>query len=172
MNLAGTGTIVCGKRGAGKSTIVKKLIAGLPDDRLKIYDVNNEYYESGYILPEMKAFISDAIISRNTCFVFEEATIFFNTRGSNLALTNFLTRLRHTHNSAIFVFHSIRRIPFYVYELCNYVFLLPTKDGRNIVETKFKGELMLEAFDDLNAGKGEELKLFNGQKTKFQFFEP
>ena len=68
--------------------------------------------------------------------VFEEATIFFGSKGRNEKMIELLVRSRHSQNTIILVFHSLRALPDYIYELINFIVLFKTQDheqrvGRN-----------------------------------------
>lgn len=158
----GWACIVIGGTGSGKSTFIKKMIAD--DKSAIIYDINNEYYDDS-ILPDIKTFTTLACEQRNTTIVFEEATIFFNSITQNEKLKDLLVRKRHTGNRIYLVFHSIRSVPPYIFNLVNYVFLFRTADDESLVKSKYS--LLLNHLRKLRNGGGYEITLFNGQKTRF-----
>src|SRR5690606_21657191 len=95
-------------------------------------------------LPELDEFTNFVDNSRNGVFVFEEATIFFNTRGTDKTLNKILVRKRHTNNTIILVFHSLRAIPRYVYDLCNYMVVRKTNDSETQIMSKFSDEKLIK----------------------------
>jgi hypothetical protein len=148
--------ILAGAKGTGKTTKVKQLIneAGLP---AFIYDVNNEY--SSAALPDMQSFLDQAVKKKSCAIVFEEATIFFSSKGRSEELINILVRSRHNKTLCILVFHSLRSVPTYILELSNYLILKYTADNFTAVEAKYKDfpelinlfeEVQLEAESNLH----------------------
>jgi SpoVK/Ycf46/Vps4 family AAA+-type ATPase len=127
--------LLCGGKGTGKTTKVKELLkeANLP---AFIYDVNNEYSEAP--LPDIQSFLDQAVKKKNCAIVFEEATIFFSSKGRSEELLNILVRSRHNKTFCILVFHSLRSIPVYILELSNYLILKYTADNKTAVEAKYK----------------------------------
>lgn len=140
--IGGKAFIIVGATGSGKSTLIKSLIKPVPLSCLHIYDVNAEYFPRAE-LPRMEDFLKKAKTLKETVMIFEEATIFFSNRGSNKEMRELLVRKRHAQNCIILVFHSIRYIPFYIYDLCNLVFVFRTNDSDDLVISKH--EILLKA---------------------------
>lgn len=134
-----------GGTGAGKSTLIKRLVEPISRDRLHVYDINDEYKLGDYAdLPDMKVFLKEMNEVKKSVIIFEDATSFFNTRGHSEKLTQLLVRKRHRKNIIFLVFHSVRAVPFYVYNLANGLFLLKTNDTEEYVDKRIPG--LLEAF--------------------------
>lgn len=144
--------LIIGHTGQGKSTWMQKFIQG---KRKYIFDVNNEYKnlpEDNRILPEMrnrdmnmKKFLENCAVVRNTNICFEDATGFF--RGKQSAeLSRLMVSKRHTGNNFLFLFHSINRVPPELMEMSNYIILFKTNDNIDIVENKFKNPELSQAF--------------------------
>jgi DNA helicase HerA-like ATPase len=150
MITGGKALIIVGMTGSGKSTLVKKYIAPVARSRLWLHDVNGEYFPDEPEIP-IDDFITVAAKLRESVIVFEEATIFFSNRGSNKIMRDILVRKRHRHNCIILVFHSIRSIPVYIFDLCNYVTLFRTNDTEDLVRTK--NPLLLNAFEKVKNKK-------------------
>lgn len=162
--------LIIGHTGRGKTTIVKKIISQFPDFKKMIYDVNNEYSEFGTKAPPpIYEFTAAAAKAINSVIVFEEATIFFKHRTKGHDVQNILVRKRHTSNIVIFVFHSLRSVPLEILDLIDYVYLLPTNDNINIIESKFSGnESIIEAFRKVHEqSKGAKKGEFNYHAYKF-----
>lgn len=140
--------IIVGARGSGKSTIIKNLIKNVDKDRLFCYDVQTEYglgdFES---LPDIDDFLTLMLPAKNSVIIYEEATAFFSNRGSNKAMRKHLIDARHRNNQIFLVFHSIRSIPLYIYDLSDYVYVLQTRDKFSFVESKH--EVLLNAFKEV-----------------------
>lgn len=146
MITGGKAIIVVGATGSGKSTFVKRLIAPVDVDRLHVYDVNREYFPDEP-LPDIDDFLLSVSGVTESILIFEEATVFFSNRGSNKMMRKLLVGKRHSRNVVILLFHSVRAIPFYIFDLCNFVVLFHTNDEENIVREKF--ELLLPAFNEV-----------------------
>lgn len=147
--------LIIGHTGQGKSTLVKKMIAG---KRQYIFDVNNEYSlppDTGNILPQMRdttlnvnRFLSVSKKIRNTNIVFEDATGFFRGKQSKELMQQIVAK-RHTGNNFIILFHSINRVPPELMEMANFVFLFKTIDNIDIVDKKFKNPVLTKSFLEL-----------------------
>lgn len=152
--------ILAGMKKRGKSTRAKKyaLAARKP---LFVYDVNNEW-NVGYKPLKMEDFLSAATEKTNTCVVFEEATIFFGTRTSNIEMRELLVRNRHTNNTYILIFHSLSDCPSYIFRMADYLCLFKTNDSLTDIQRKFAGmENVIEAFH----------RVKENSNTDFHYFE-
>lgn len=143
MIVGGKAIIIVGATGSGKSTLTKRLIAPVDVNRLFVYDVNAEYFPDE-VLPDIDDFLLQVKGVRESVIVFEEATVFFSNRGSNKMMRKLLVGKRHSHNAIILLFHSIRAIPYYIFDLVNYIIVFHTNDEEKIVAEKF--ELLLPAY--------------------------
>ena len=136
--------LIVGAKGTGKTTAVKNAIqaAGLP---VFIYDINQEY--GSLPVPSMDEFTEQASRLKRCTIVFEEATIFFSTRGRSENLLKILVQSRHNKTITILVLHSLRAVPVYILELSNAMILKNTNDNPTAVEGKF-GDFpeIIEAF--------------------------
>jgi len=81
---------------------------------------------------------------KNNVLIYEEATIAFGTKGREKNTINVLTRRRHidstelgTGNTCILLFHSLLRVPDYIIELIDDIYLFRTNDNPDKVEKKF-----------------------------------
>lgn len=144
--MSGKAILIVGARGTGKTTTTKKLLAKVHEKSRIVLDINNEYkdmYPHPFIgfedfakkLPNVK----DAFI------VIEEATISLSNRGYNKDIADTLVRARHNNNTIVLVYHSLRSIPKYVFDLCNVVILHKTGDNKKTVED-FENDKLLEAY--------------------------
>lgn len=141
--------LIIGHTGRGKSTKVKEILSGLYCDKL-IYDVNNEH-NTGKPLPNINDFLTLAKKKVNTAIVFEEATIFFSNRGRSEEVIDLLVRKRHTNNIIILLFHSIRSVPNYIFELIDYIILFKTNDNEKLIHDKFKdNEEFIKLYNTVN----------------------
>ena len=86
----------------------------------------------------IKSFITSAKQKRETCIVFEEATIFFSHAGSTEEIKTILVQKRHTKNLIIFNFHSLRQVPLYILDFCDLLIIGKTIDNKKNIEDKFK----------------------------------
>ena len=133
--------IIVGATNTGKTSLVKRLLKKANKKAFFIYDVNNEYKEFfNYPLMNINTFIYKANFINRGIIIIEEATIFFSNRGSNNLLKELLVRKRHTKNHIILIFHSVRSIPRYVYELANYITIFKTNDSPEMSAKELKDE--------------------------------
>lgn len=124
---------VVGSTGVGKTTFVNSIIKDVHSSNIIKYDPFNEY-EKGYNI-EIDNFLQ--LDYKNKLIVVEEATSvlsFYN----RIDIIKMLTRRRHNNVSSIFVFHSIRTIPVYVFDFLDGIVFFRTNDRRDIVEKKYK----------------------------------
>lgn len=144
MSRSGKVIIVVGASGNGKSTWLKTTTREVDTSRFFCYDVNAEYFDDDDPLPEIDDFLAEMNTKTDCVMVFEEATVFFSNRGSNKTMRQLLVAKRHRRNLIFLVFHSIRSIPYYIYDLVNYVVVFNTNDTEQIV--KEKHELLFSAW--------------------------
>ena len=124
---------VVGSTGVGKTTFVKGIIKDVHSTNIIKYDPFNEY-KKGYNI-EIDNFLQ--LDYKNKLILVEEATSvlsFYN----RIDIIKMLTRRRHNNVSSIFVFHSIRTIPVYIFDFLDGIVFFRTNDRRDIVEKKYK----------------------------------
>lgn len=145
--MAGKATILAGGTGTGKTSFMKERLDNINPGSLFLYDVNQEYRDY-YKKPLIKfdQFAEQSSKIRNGVIVYEEATIFLSNRGSNDYIREVLVKKRHQNNTIFFIFHSMRAVPRWVYDLCNYVVLFKTNDSESVIENRFENELLTETF--------------------------
>jgi hypothetical protein len=134
--------IIVGATDTGKSYFVKSTLKKVPSyESLLIYDVNNEYSEfMEDPFEDFETFANNATKVERAIIVFEEATIFLNNRSCNRSLNEILVRKKHTKNFVFLVFHSVRSIPRYVYELSNYITIFKTNDSPDLSARELKDD--------------------------------
>ena len=151
-----------GRPRTGKTTVTKNLLEKICEqgrmNDIIIYDVNDEYrefYNRPFVTYDefIKKFerSKNKPIIKNKIIVFEEATIFFSNRSEEQILKELLVTKRHTKNTIILNFHSIRSIPRYVCDLTNYIILFKTNDTEDIVKQKIDNPKFLEVFKEVNS---------------------
>jgi hypothetical protein len=140
--------LIVGATGTGKTTEVKRLLSKVANkNAIFIYDVNNEYKDFyPYEFIDFSEFIEQMTRVKKGVMVFEESTIFLSNRNCNRLLVDILVRKRHTGNYIFLCFHSLRSLPKYVLDLCNYITLFHTNDSIGFVDSTFKNELVTNAF--------------------------
>lgn len=135
---------VVGSTGVGKTTFVKSIIKDIHSTNIIKYDPFNEY-EKGYNI-EIDNFLQ--LDYKNKLILVEEATSvlsFYN----RIDIIKMLTRRRHNNVSSIFVFHSIRTIPVYIFDFLDGIVFFRTNDRRDIVEKKYKDIINLKLLDKI-----------------------
>ncbi len=137
---------VVGSTGVGKTTFVKGIIKDVHSTNIIKYDPFNEY-EKGYNI-EIDNFLQ--LDYKNKLILVEEATSvlsFYN----RIDIIKMLTRRRHNNVSSIFVFHSIRTIPVYIFDFLDGIVFFRTNDRRDIVEKKYKDIIDKNLLDKITA---------------------
>ncbi len=125
---------IIGRKKAGKTTLAKSLVKAISAPKLLVYDKNAEW---GFPHRTMPDFLDIATKARGTVIVIEDAGIFFGTTSRHGQLLDILTAARHTRNTCILLFHSLRQLPLYVLEQLDGVFILHTSDVAERVESRF-----------------------------------
>lgn len=141
--------IIVGATDTGKTYFTKQLLNKVPNKKaLFIYDVENEYQSYfPYPLIDFETFIEKATYLKNSVQVYEEATIFFGNRSSNEFLKSIMVRKKHDKNHIILIFHSMRSVPRYIYELANYITIFKTNDSPDMTARELKDERLIEIMD-------------------------
>jgi hypothetical protein len=158
--------IIVGATDTGKSFFIKNTLRKVPSyDALLIYDINNEYQEfSEEPFEDFETFAISATRCEHAIIVFEEATIFLNNRGCSQAVNELLVRKKHTKNFVFLVFHSVRSIPRYVYELSNYITIFKTNDSPDLSARELKDDrikdIMIRVKNNQNKHYFETLKIY------------
>jgi len=148
--------IIVGSTGTGKTTFIKKLLSKIPSKQsIIIYDVNNEYKEfyPYKFNPDFEDFMERIIKLEKVVCVLEESTIFLNNRSCNNDLVNMLVRKRHTGNHYILVFHSLRAVPRYIYELSNYITIFKTNDSPDMTAKELKDSRLENVMNEVRNSK-------------------
>lgn len=145
--MSGKAGIIVGARGSGKTTTAKELVRMVHADARIIYDVNAEYKDL-YNKPLLSFvdFTKKLDTIKNGVILIEEATIFLDNRGNNFDIREALVKARHNNNTFLFVFHSLRAIPVYIFNLCDYIFLHKTNDSVEIL-SKFDNPKLVQYFE-------------------------
>lgn len=142
--------LIVGKRKTGKTTDLRKMIENVNPNALLLHDISNQFtdiYKKPFL--QINEFtkvcnkISEGVIA------FEEATVFIGHHKLE-DVAEFLVTSRHRKNTVIFVFHSLRSIPRYIYDLSNIVILHKTKDNLSFVQSRFEDDELSEIFVKVN----------------------
>ncbi len=137
--------LVVGGKGTGKTTYVKACLSQVHEKARMVYDVNNEYKDLyPYDILPINTFKEKVSNVSNAMVVFDEATISFPNRGYDKNIVDLLVRTRHTNNITFLVYHTIRSIPIYIYNLSNHIVLFKTGEDEYIIDKKYND--LLETF--------------------------
>jgi|WetSurMetagenome_2_1015567.scaffolds.fasta_scaffold02016_13 hypothetical protein len=158
--------ILVGINHSGKSYQVKKLLSKVRNKAsLFIFDYNKEY-ENYFPFPfiDFDEFTQKANRLNNAVIVFEEATAFLNNRSFNDEVNKLLVFRKHKNNTIYFIYHSLRSIPTYIYDKCNYIFIFKTNDPPGLSAKELKDErieeIMLRVKDNKDLHYFETLKIY------------
>jgi hypothetical protein len=160
------GYLIVGSTNTGKSTFLRSQLKKVGNkNSIIIYDINNEHHDLyPYKFVEYNVFMEKLTKVKNAVIALEESTIFLNNRGTNENLTKLLVQKRHTHNYIFLCFHSLRSIPRYVFDLCNYITLFKTNDSADVIDQKFRDNRINEMFERVkqngNPHYSETLKIY------------
>jgi len=145
--MAGVVFLIVGARGTGKSTEMRKMLEKVHPKARLVYDPSDQFSDLfPYPLIEFKDFTPKMVNVSNALIAIDEATIFLSNRGNDDDVKNVLVKARHKNNIIVFCFHSFRSIPFYIYELSDYVIILKTGDNEDLIQSRFKDERLTQAF--------------------------
>jgi len=151
----GFAVVSVGKTGTGKTTEVKKRLRQIYDSDpyrdFLIFDPNHEFGEftenkfddDWKLFAEKIANVSDAVI------LVEEATICLDNRKKEGVMVDILVKKRHTNTIVFLNFHSWRAIPFYIFDLVNFVTIFKTNDTERIIRNKCDMPLVLQAYENV-----------------------
>lgn len=158
MAKGGKAIIVVGGTGTGKSTFNKNLVKEVHPEALYIFDPNREYteYYNKPFLPIQK-FVAGATALEDRFIVYEEASMVFSNRGYDSEVVEQLVRKRHARNTFILVFHSLRAVPKYLFDYCNFLYLFKTNDPDRIAET-FQHDELIAAFKEIKAAPWNQVE--------------
>lgn len=160
------GYLIVGSTNTGKSTFLRAKLKKVGNrESIIIYDVNNEHSDLyPYKFMDFETFMRKLTKVRNAVIAIEEATIFFNNRSTSDELTKLLVSKRHANNYIFLCFHSLRSVPRFVYDLCNYITLFKTNDSPEVVEQKFKdariNDMLIRIKSNTNPFYNETLKIY------------
>lgn len=130
--------VIVGRTGSGKSSCIKELIDE-HEKRVLIFDVNNEYGEHitdsrRRVFNSEESFINTVEKSSNIVAIFEEATIYLSSQQNTRKIRDILVKKRHRNHCIIFVFHSIARIPLFLFDFIDKVIMLETLDNLELIK--------------------------------------
>ncbi len=147
--------IIVGNTGRGKSTVCDEIIKKGIAAKLSpvIYDPNGEWkkYTGAKPFVYFDEFIEKVITLKDKIILFEEATIYLSNRGNNKFLKQLVVQKRHYNNTIILNYHSLRSVPTYLLDFCNYLILFKTNDKPVFIEREFRGfDEIIDSFNYLN----------------------
>lgn len=148
----GMNLVLVGRMRSGKTTEAKRIAVELGFPLV----VNDENREWGQQPLDIKQFLAqaDKYYGRPTTFVWEEATGYLTNVGGSSEdfrrVTRALVRRFHTRHVNLLLFHSIRAVPVWVMDYADRLVLFPTSDRPSLIEQRYKGHPVLDAFRTVN----------------------
>lgn len=158
--MEGLVNVSIGRRKSGKTTHTRELLSTKPRNMpVKAYDINREYldlYPEEFI--DFEIFLKECTELSNHFIIFEEATIFFDTKSNIKDMKNLLVRARHTGNIIVVNFHSFKSLPKGIFTLTNYVTVFKTLDTVKDVKDKMDDPRILNAYDHCRDSKNKYIR--------------
>ena len=134
----------------GKTTTNRKLLEQAHIEARLVMDMKGEYagMYNHPVFYRFADFTKRAAMVKNCVVLIEEATIHLKVNAQNDDMTAALVNARHYGNTFIMSFHSLQRVPKYIFELSNMVIL--HKTGDQIGDVKAFGDpKILAAFIEI-----------------------
>lgn len=131
--------VIVGFTGTGKSFLAKQIMSrkNISNRPKLIFDINSEWAGNGTCISDIEEMIKQSEQAKNSCLVFDEATIFFRHGKQTERILKILVQKRHNENVIIFNFHSLRAVPLFILDFVNILYLKHTNDNFSLIEKKF-----------------------------------
>ena len=161
--------VICGGTGEGKTTYARELIKG---NKHYAVDYGNDFegFDRFTDVHEMDKFLEKFEPKKEkikeSIVIIDEATICFNNHRYSDELNAILVRKRHSKNTYVLLFHSLRQIPQFIKDFIDYVVLFKTNDNYTIVKNFPKSDELAAAILKLKAYESN-----NGKNTS-KHYEP
>lgn len=150
--MAGKVILIAGARGTGKTTLLHDKLKTVSRAALLIYDPAQQYKD---LYPEpfvpFSQFSANAMKVSRAVIAIEEATIYLSNRGYDSDVVDFLVNSNQRENIIFLVYHSLRAIPTYIFDLADGIFLKRTNDNEKRIDSKFDTDSLTTAFRNLQA---------------------
>lgn len=145
--MSGKAIAIVGARGMGKSTETKRYLSIVPEKARLVYDPEGEHQDLfPYPFIPFQQFKQKAALVEDAFIVWEEATIIIPNTSHDEAVKEMLVRARHRNNTMLFVFHSFRYLPRYVFDLLDYIVIFKTADSEKFIQQRYDSDRFTEAF--------------------------
>jgi ABC-type sugar transport system ATPase subunit len=151
MNVESKVILIVGKRRSGKTTDLRNMLKDVHPEALLLHDISSQFtdlYKKPFL--PIREFTKLCKKVSSCVIAFEEATIFIGHHKLE-DVAEFLVTSRHRKNTIIFIFHSLRSVPRYIYDLSNMVILHKTQDSLSFVQGRFEDENLNAAFVKVNS---------------------
>ncbi len=145
--------LVVGQKHAGKTTLVRSMVKPVHPSNLILFDPNGQYSDI-YKKPFMKfnEFTEFAATVWNAVIVIEESTVYIS-HAPMMDVKDFCAGARNRSNMVILVFHSLRTLPRYVYDLAEIIYLGKTRDDADYISKKNDDPGLTETFLEVKNSK-------------------
>ncbi len=131
----GCAILVIGRQGVGKSPTIKALAEKSGMKNRVVFDRRKEYDPAGWtVFYSLNSFTKKLPSLTDSFIVVEEATGFVS-NFKDQELTDILIGIEHNRDILIFVFHSLLDCPLYIQRFSRFMYLFPTNDIAESVET-------------------------------------
>lgn len=149
MDTSGNGKviIIVGGRGTGKTTYLRHKLEMVHPKARMVYDVAGHYTDLyPHPMLEFEVFKEKTTQIERAVVVYEEASIYFSNRGDDRMLKDLLVKSRYRNNIIFLVYHSLRMVPRYIFDLSNNIVLFKTNDNLKRIETKFESDILSDMY--------------------------
>lgn len=146
--------VLCGGTGEGKTTFARELCKGNKHlavdygDDFVGFDRFTDVHDMDKFLTlfePKKEKVKDSII------IIDEATICFNNHRYSDELNAILVRKRHSKNTYVLLFHSLRQIPLFIKDFIDFIVLFKTNDNYTTVKNFPKSDELATAIHKLKS---------------------
>jgi DNA helicase HerA-like ATPase len=167
---------ICGKRGAGKTELAKKILHSISPHRIEIFDINGEYNEAGF-----KAYIPDTpldfeawcgrVYSAGNKFVgVDEADMVFPEKGKLEGYSYKIIHLgRHRNIGGVFLTRRLARLNKDVFSQSDHVFIYKLFIPNDI---DYLEEFIGEKAENVRYLKPYWFYYFNSDTSEFTLHKP
>lgn len=141
--------LIVGKKKMGKTFFLRSLLKPVHPKNLFLYDPTgqyNDFYKKPFL--DFDKFIEVCTKVSGAVIAIEEGTINIG-HAPIKEVKDFCAGSMNKGNTVFMIFHSLRTVPRYIYDLSEMIVLFKTKDDLDLVMEKFKDAGLIKIFKEL-----------------------